>query len=155
MDAAFDDVMRHCAAARRNGGGTWITDAMFTAYGQLHREGHAHSLEVWEGEALVGGIYGVAVGRMFFGESMFSLRDHASKLALIALCKGLTAKGFPLLDAQVSSDHLQTLGAFEIARSDFCQQIARLVTQPGHVGTWRNWFGELEPSNLQQPAGGG
>jgi leucyl/phenylalanyl-tRNA--protein transferase len=139
IDSAFDEVMRHCAAPRRDGDGTWITDAMLDAYARLHREGHAHSLEIREGERLVGGIYGVAIGRMFFGESMFSLRTNASKLALLALCKVLNENGFPLLDAQVSSDHLETLGAFEIGRGEFTRRIAQLVARPGHVGRWTDW----------------
>lgn len=148
VDTAFDAVLRQCAEPRRDGDGTWITDAMRVAYGQLHREGHAHSVEVWADEALAGGIYGVAVGRMFFGESMFSLRDNASKLALLALCKGLSDKGFPLLDAQVSSNHLETLGAFEISRNEFSQHIAKLVAQPGHVGNWSSWLGNPEVQAL-------
>lgn len=147
-DTAFDAVVRQCAAPRRDGDGTWITEAMLEAYVNLHRQGHAHSLEVWEDETLVGGIYGVVVGRMFFGESMFSLRANASKLALLALCKGLDAKGFPLLDAQVSSDHLETLGAFEISRAEFSRRIASLVTQGGHVGSWSDWIGEINIKTL-------
>lgn len=148
VDTAFDEVMRQCATPRRDGDGTWITDAMYQAYRHLHREGHAHSLEIRDGGNLIGGIYGVAVGRMFFGESMFSLIDNASKLALLALCKGLARNGFPLLDAQVSSAHLETLGAFEMPRDEFSLQIAGLVKQTGHVGNWGNWFGELPVRDL-------
>ena len=143
VDTAFDDVMRQCAAPRRDGEGTWITEAMYQAYRSLHREGHAHSLEVRDDGRLIGGIYGVAVGRMFFGESMFSLADNASKLALLALCKGLSRKGFPLLDAQVSSGHLETLGGIEMPRDEFSLKIAGLVTQSSHVGNWGEWFGEM------------
>lgn len=148
VDREFDEVVYQCAAPRRDGDGTWITDAMFSAYARLHREGHAHSLEVREGETLIGGIYGVAIGRMFFGESMFSRRSNASKLALLALCKGLARNGFPLLDAQISSSHLETLGAFEIQRDEFSRQISGLVAQPGHVGNWGGWFGELDAGEL-------
>ncbi|MGB0134469.1 leucyl/phenylalanyl-tRNA--protein transferase [Dokdonella sp.] len=157
-DTAFDAVMRHCAAPRRDGDGTWITEAMLAAYGHLHREGHAHSVEIWDQDILIGGIYGVAVGRMFFGESMFSLRDNASKLALLALCKGLDANGFSLLDAQVSSSHLESLGAFEISRGEFGECIASLVRQPGEIGNWTAWFGKNTIRNLgntspgQQPS---
>ncbi|MEZ5461680.1 leucyl/phenylalanyl-tRNA--protein transferase [Dokdonella sp.] len=139
IDTSFDEVVRHCAAPRHHGDGTWITDDMLEAYIRLHRKGYAHSLEIRDGDGLVGGIYGVAIGRMFFGESMFSLRSNASKLALLSLCKILSEKGFSLLDAQVSSDHLETLGAFEIGRDDFNRRIASLIAQPGRVGRWTDW----------------
>ncbi len=139
-DRAFDAVMRTCAAPRAGQPGTWITRSMLDAYRQLHALGHAHSVEVWDGDTLVGGIYGVARGRMFFGESMFSRRDHASKVALLGLADGLARAGFPLLDAQVSSAHLATLGAFELARSDFLARIGALVGAAAPSGSWTEGF---------------
>jgi leucyl/phenylalanyl-tRNA--protein transferase len=151
-DTAFADVMHHCAQPRHAEDGNWITEAMHDAYCRLHAQGHAHSIEVWDQDELIGGIYGVAIGRMFFGESMFSLRDHASKVALLALCRGLVDAGFPLLDAQIRSDHLQTLGAFEMPRREFSQQIAELVAMPGIEGDWHPRFGTIEPRLLANPA---
>ena len=147
-DRAFPAVIRACAQPRHDDAGTWITDDMFEAYCRLHEQGHAHSIEVWDGDELVGGIYGIAIGRMFFGESMFSRRDHASKVALLALCQGLAASGFPLLDAQVSSSHLLTLGAHEMPRQAFCRQVADLVNLPGPGGDWHRLFARIEPRAL-------
>ncbi len=147
-DHAFAEVMRACAEPRHDGDGTWITDAMFEAYCRLHAEGHAHSLEVYDGDALVGGIYGIAIGRMFFGESMFSRRGHASKVALLCLCRGLATQGFPVLDAQVCSDHLETLGALAMSRADFRREITRLCSQKGIQGSWAGLFDHIEPRNL-------
>lgn len=139
-DRAFEAVMRACAAPRAGQRGTWITRSMLDAYLRLHALGHAHSVEVWDGDDLVGGVYGVARGRMFFGESMFSRRDHASKVALLGLADGLARAGFPLLDAQVSSAHLGTLGAFELARSGFLARIGTLVDAPRRSGAWAEGF---------------
>lgn len=152
-DHAFSDVMQACAEPRHDDGGTWITDDMLMAYARLHAEGHAHSLEVYEGDALVGGIYGIAIGRMFFGESMFSRRDHASKVALLSLCRGLAANGFPLLDAQVCSNHLMTLGARAMSRADFKSQIDRLCALPGTAGNWATLFDGIQPRLLGVAAG--
>jgi leucyl/phenylalanyl-tRNA--protein transferase len=136
-DTAFTDVVRACAAPRATQGGTWITRAMLHAYETLHALGHAHSIEIIaDGERLVGGIYGVAVGRMFFGESMFSRATNGSKVALMALCRGLHAWGFPLLDAQVASAHLTTLGAFEMPRAQFVAHVERASAEPGRIGSW-------------------
>ena len=126
VDTAFAAVMRACAAPRAGQAGTWITQHMSDAYAQLHRLGHAHSVEVFDAnERLVGGIYGVALGRMCFGESMFSAATNGSKVALIALCRLLQGWGFPLLDAQVSSPHLATLGAREMPRRAFVEHVRR------------------------------
>lgn len=150
-DLSFAEVMHACAQPRHDGDGTWITAAMIDAYCRLHDEGHAHSIEIREDEELIGGIYGVAIGRMFFGESMFSRRDHASKVALLALCRGLCGHGFPLLDAQVSSDHLRTLGATEMPRSDFSRNIAELGAQPGIPGPWSTLFEGMMAKILGNP----
>lgn len=150
-DRAFGDVMRACAAPREDGHGTWITDEMLAAYQFLHRLGYAHSIEIRAGERLVGGLYGVAIGRMFFGESMFSRADNASKLALLALCRALHEWDFPMLDAQVASAHLFTLGAREIPRQAFCARVAELVACPIDPGSWRGRFPSLRPADLAVP----
>ncbi|NCT66312.1 MAG: leucyl/phenylalanyl-tRNA--protein transferase [Rhodanobacteraceae bacterium] len=147
-DSAFARVMRACAAPRAHDRGTWITDDMLAAYQRLHALGHAHSVEAWHDGRLVGGIYGVAVGRMFFGESMFSGATNGSKVALLALGRILHGWGFPLLDAQVASPHLFTLGAFEMPRHAFCAQVAELTAQPGIGGCWRGRIGPFAPSDL-------
>jgi leucyl/phenylalanyl-tRNA--protein transferase len=139
-DTAFAQVMHACAAPRRGQPGTWITRGMRDAYCELHRLGHAHSIEVRAGEHLVGGIYGVAVGHMFFGESMFSAATNGSKVALLALCRGLHAWDFPLLDAQVASAHLASMGAFEMPRVQFNTALSLLCDADAQAGSWsENW----------------
>ncbi len=133
-DTRFEAIIDGCATARRGGSGTWITDAMRDAYVGLHREGHAHSVEVLDGDRLVGGLYGVRVGALFCAESMFSAEAHGSKVALLALARALAAEGVPLIDAQVASPHLETLGARLMARNDFarwCAVAGTLPEQPG------------------------
>jgi leucyl/phenylalanyl-tRNA--protein transferase len=136
VDHAFDQVIRACAAPRTNASGTWLVPAMIDAYVALHRLGHAHSVEVWDGERLVGGIYGVAVGRLFCGESMFSAESGGSKIALIALARLLHDMDFPLIDTQVSNAHTLSLGAIEIPRVEFLQQVVQLGQRSGLVGSW-------------------
>ena len=126
-DAAFAAVMRACAEPRPGQDGTWITRGMVHAYEQLAAHGHAHSVEAWEGDALVGGLYGVGIGSMFFGESMFTRRADASKVALVALARQLGRWGLPLIDCQTSTAHLASLGACELPRADFVGEVARLV----------------------------
>lgn len=147
-DTAFAAVMRACATPRARERGTWITEDMFAAYQRLHAIGHAHSVEGWDGEQLVGGIYGVAIGRMFFGESMFSVATNGSKVALLALCHVLRECGCPLLDAQVASDHLFTLGAFEMPRRAFCARVAELTGQAGIEDSWSDRFPAPRPADL-------
>ncbi|HJR73370.1 MAG TPA: leucyl/phenylalanyl-tRNA--protein transferase [Luteimonas sp.] len=140
-DTAFAEVVAACAQTPRNGQrGTWITAEMQTAYLELHRLGHAHSVEVFDGQRLVGGIYGVAVGRMFFGESMFSAVSGGSKTALAALARGLVAWGWPLIDAQVESPHLLSLGAESWPRESFMARLAGLVELAGRPGPWSEAF---------------
>jgi leucyl/phenylalanyl-tRNA--protein transferase len=127
VDTAFDEVMRACAAPRPEQGGTWITDAVRAAYARLHRMGHAHSVESWRDGRLVGGLYGVAIGRMFFGESMFARETDASKVALVHLVRQLRAWGFPMIDCQQQTAHLASLGARPIPRASFAKELARLV----------------------------
>jgi leucyl/phenylalanyl-tRNA--protein transferase len=137
LDTAFADVVRGCAETRRDHEGTWITPAMEDAYARLAELGHAHSVEVWQGGGLVGGLYGVAVGRMFFGESMFSKASDASKVALVSLTRQLDAWRMPLIDCQMSTAHLASLGAREIPRSDFVAEVRYLVQQPAVPAPWR------------------
>ena len=126
-DRAFDRVIAACAAPRAGQHGTWITPAMRRAYLRLHRLGHAHSLEVWDGAQLVGGLYGVASGGMFSGESMFSARSGGSRVALYAACRALAAWGMPLLDAQVANAHTLALGAIEMPRAEFVDALTALA----------------------------
>ena len=122
MDTDFPAVVKHCAAHRK-GGGTWITPAMRQAYVQLAELGFAHSVETWQGGELVGGLYGVSLGRMFFGESMFSRRSDASKVALAHLSRQLAAWDFELIDCQIVNDHLTSLGARPMPRSEFLDRL--------------------------------
>jgi leucyl/phenylalanyl-tRNA--protein transferase len=135
-DHAFREVMLACAAPRAGQPGTWISADMIEAYTALHAQGHAHSIEVWDGTRLVGGIYGVVSGRLFSGESMFSGESGGSKVALIALARLLQAWGFPLIDAQVGNPHLIGLGAIEVPRALFLYQIEALREQPSLQGSW-------------------
>lgn len=137
-DRAFADVVAACAAPRRDGDGrTWLTADMRRAYEALHRHGAAHSVEVWgDAGALVGGIYGVAIGRAFFGESMFSRVTDGSKVALVVLARQLARWGVPFIDCQVRSDHLVSLGAVDLPRREFLRRVAAAVDQPGPAGPW-------------------
>ena len=135
-DVAFGQVMQGCAAPRPGQDGTWITRGMMYAYEQLAAHGHAHSVEVWEGEELAGGLYGVSLGRMFFGESMFSRRADASKVALVALARQLGRWGFPVIDCQTSTAHLASFGACDIPRPEFLGHVARLVRLEGPPSPW-------------------
>jgi leucyl/phenylalanyl-tRNA---protein transferase len=124
-DVAFADVMHACAEPRDTG--TWITPEYMVGYQRLHDLGHAHSVEVWDGDELVGGLYGVTVGAVFTGESMFHRRTDASKVALVALRDRLVERGFGLLDAQLPTDHLMSLGAVAIPRRDYLELVGRLA----------------------------
>jgi leucyl/phenylalanyl-tRNA--protein transferase len=145
-DRAFDQVVRACAEVPRRGQhGTWITGAMCEAYAELHARGHAHSIEVLDGDGhLAGGLYGVAVGRMFFGESMFSARSGGSKVALAGLAHVLRGWSWPLLDAQLENPHLMTMGAQAWPRTRFLREVRRLVALPGRAGPWSDAFGRLQ-----------
>jgi leucyl/phenylalanyl-tRNA--protein transferase len=136
LDTAFDAVIAGCAAPRAGQDGTWITTEMDEAYRQLARLGVAHSIEVWEGTTLVGGLYGVAIGRMFFGESMFSRVPNASKVALVQLGRQLDRWGFELMDCQMSTAHLASMGAREIPRGEFLRHVHRLTRQPAVPSPW-------------------
>jgi leucyl/phenylalanyl-tRNA--protein transferase len=147
-DQDFAAVIDACAAPRGAGTGTWITPEMRAAYLALHQAGHAHSIEVRDADTLVGGLYGVAVGCMFFAESMFSVRSNGSKAALLALARDLRRHGWPLIDAQVPSDHLFTLGAQTMRRPAFLVDVAKLVAQPGLAGNWQSRFGRIPAAEL-------
>ena len=136
LDTRFDEVMRRCAEPRGDDAGTWITDEMRVAYSDLASRGHAHSVEVWRGGELAGGLYGVAVGRMFFGESMFSRAPDASKVALACLVRQLQRWAFELIDCQMPTTHLASLGAREIPRTQFMGHVARLARLPAVPSPW-------------------
>ena len=143
-DRDFGAVIAACASAPRPGqDDTWITRDMQAAYCGLHRLGHAHSIEVRDDGHLVGGLYGVAIGRMFFGESMFSAESGGSKVALAALALRLREWGWPLIDAQVGNPHLDTLGAEAWPRPSFLAAVAEACAQPGRPGSWAGTFATL------------
>jgi leucyl/phenylalanyl-tRNA--protein transferase len=133
---AFGDVITACAEARVGQDGTWITADMTAAYLHLHRQGWAHSVEVYSGDKLVGGLYGLAIGRAFFGESMFSRLSDASKTAMLAVCRHLTANGFEVFDCQVESPHLLSLGATLLPREEFALLLSRACRDAAQFRDW-------------------
>ena len=137
VDTAFAAVLEGCAGPRRDQPGTWLGPEMREAYLRLHQLGYAHSFETWRDGSLQGGLYGMAIGRMFFGESMFSRSTDASKVALAALVGELRERGFPLIDCQMNTSHLTSLGAREIRRADFLRAVSALVNYAEPPGTWR------------------
>ncbi|RYY76133.1 MAG: leucyl/phenylalanyl-tRNA--protein transferase [Gammaproteobacteria bacterium] len=130
FDHCFNEIMRACAGPRRHSDGTWISEEIIASYTALHQRGFAHSVEVWCNDALVGGLYGMALGRIFFGESMFSRADNASKVGFAHLVQQLLAWDFQVIDCQVANDHLFSLGAVEIPRDDFQRLLLNFVSQP-------------------------
>ncbi|MEO8004739.1 MAG: leucyl/phenylalanyl-tRNA--protein transferase [Betaproteobacteria bacterium] len=136
-DTAFREVIESCSQPRQEQPGTWITPAMIDAYGELHREGVAHSIETWRDGELVGGLYGIALGRAFFGESMFMRATDASKVALVALVRQLELWGFGLVDCQMNTAHLASLGAREIPRAEFTRRLRELIHYPPVPAPWR------------------
>jgi leucyl/phenylalanyl-tRNA---protein transferase len=144
FDQAFDQVIRACAAPRSYASGTWLNADMQRAYGQMHRLGWAHAFEVWNGDELVGGIYGVAVGRAFFGESMFHRATNASKAALAYACACLQAWEYSLIDCQVHTPHLVSLGATEVSRHEFMESLRTLCPRAPGPAAWKSapsdWF---------------
>ena len=139
LDRCFRDVMRHCAGPRPQypDGGTWITTEMLDAYTRLHELGHAHSVETWQKEELVGGLYGVAIGGAFFAESMFTRVPDASKVALVSLVRQLQTWGFHLMDCQQSSPHVLAFGAKNIPRREFLDHLAIALALPEHHARWQ------------------
>ncbi|WP_130537264.1 leucyl/phenylalanyl-tRNA--protein transferase [Thiomicrorhabdus indica] len=144
LDQSFTEVMRNCSEVPRGGqSGTWITNDMLISYQKLHQLGHAHSVEIWQQGELVGGLYGVAIGKMFFGESMFAKHADASKIALVALSMQLQAWGFSMIDTQVETDHLNSMGAVQIPRAEFERDLSGLINQSFENKTWHftdDWF---------------
>jgi leucyl/phenylalanyl-tRNA--protein transferase len=135
FNRAYEGVLRACAAPRRSQPDTWITGAMLTAYLRLHALGHALSVECWDGDHLAGGLYGVVIGRIFFGESMFSRSTDASKVALVHLARQLAVREFRLIDCQIHSRHLQSLGAMPMPRRLFVNILDRYCGLPA-AGEW-------------------
>ncbi|QSX39377.1 leucyl/phenylalanyl-tRNA--protein transferase [Shewanella cyperi] len=137
INQAFSDVMAGCAQPRAKQDGTWITTTIQMAYRELHVQQRAHSVEVWLGERLVGGLYGLAVGQVFCGESMFHRHTDASKIAMLALHQHLSTQGFKLLDAQVMNPHLESLGARSISRTEFLARLKQLRDLEVSPDCWR------------------
>jgi leucyl/phenylalanyl-tRNA--protein transferase len=136
VDTVFETVMRACAAPRADAAGTWITSDMIAAYCELHRLGHAHSVETWVNGELAGGLYGIALGRAFYGESMFARADDASKIAFAHLVHRLQQRQFGIIDCQMNTAHLARFGAREIPRHEFSQHLAELVNYPQTDDVW-------------------
>jgi leucyl/phenylalanyl-tRNA--protein transferase len=150
LDQQFEAVMRLCGSSGHRGrsGGTWISEDMIKAYTRLHKMGFAHSVEVWKGEALVGGLYGLSLGKVFFGESMFALEANASKFGFITLVKLLTEKGFQLIDCQQETNHLGSLGARAIDREQFLDLLKLNEKE-------ETWIGRWTMDSLPRDSGGG
>lgn len=139
FDLAFEDVIRSCAAPRDNTSGTWITSDMTAAYLALHHAGIAHSVEVWREQTLIGGLYGLAIGKLFFGESMFSRESDASKVAMVYLVEQLKRWSYHLIDCQVYNPHLESLGAREISREKFETELKAHIDAPGALNWQIDW----------------
>jgi leucyl/phenylalanyl-tRNA--protein transferase len=145
-DTSFRAVMQACAEPRPHQAGTWISDRMIAAYGALHARGIAHSIETWIDGELAGGLYGVALGRMFYGESMFTRVKDASKIALVHLVRQLERWQFGMIDCQMHTAHLAALGAREIPRADFMRKLGELVNYPHEPGLWKLDRGGNQPA---------
>lgn len=137
FDTAFEAVMQGCAAPRGPETGTWISDEMLATYVALHEAGYAHSFECWMDGELVGGLYGMALGKMFFGESMFARRSDASKIAFVHAVNWLQSNGFSMIDCQMYTDHLARFGAREIERGEFVAKLKALLDAPEQLGPWQ------------------
>ncbi len=136
FDTSFREVITACSGKRKHEKGTWITAEMIEAYVVLHKMGYAHSIEAWSEGRLAGGLYGVSLGGMFFGESMFSRESNASKAAFIVLADNLTRLGFDLIDSQVHTNHMESLGAFEMERDEFLTIVKKSVKRETISGNW-------------------
>ena len=140
-DQNFEDVIKNCQKIERDDQpGTWITSKMLAAYIQLHKKGYAHSVEVWLDNELVGGLYGISLGKVFFGESMFAKVSNASKFGFISLVKQLIKKDFVLIDCQQETKHLESLGASAIKRKDFIDILNHNKIEETYIGSWENYF---------------
>lgn len=145
VDTAFDSVIRRCATSGdRKREGTWITSEMIEAYGRLHNEGYAHSFETWRDGRLIGGLYGVSLGHAFIGESMFYLEPDASKVALVYLAALLDKLGFAFIDVQQETDHLKSMGAISIPRTEFIKLLKVALQAETIKGKWTNFGGRNE-----------
>ena len=142
VDRDFRSVIKACQIQKRKGqaGGTWITEDMIEGYSELHDLGYAHSVEVWKGKKLVGGLYGISLGKIFFGESMFSLESNASKFGFILLVQKLKELGFRLIDCQQKTNHLKSLGGRSIPREDFLEYLDQNTREPSLLGSWTDLF---------------
>jgi len=137
LDTAFEEVIRNCATVhKKRDGGTWITEEMIESYIDLHNAGYAHSVESWMDDRLAGGLYGVSLGGVFFGESMFTLKNNASKVAFVKLAGKLVEWDFPVIDCQVTTDHMIRFGARELPRSEFMTRLKRALKLPTRKGKW-------------------
>ncbi len=143
MDTAFEQVIRACGDLRKDEEGTWISEEMIDSYTILHEMGYAHSVEAWQNNQLVGGLYGVALGKAFFGESMFHKVNDASKVAFFALSEKLKDWGFKFIDSQVSNPHLESLGSMEIHRTVFMDMLTQAVKMDALVGKWKYDIADL------------
>jgi len=145
FDQNFQEVIRNCQTAPREGqsGETWITEDMISAYQTLHDEGICHSVEVWENDELIGGLYGVALGKIFAGESMFSLKSNASKFALIKLGAVLQQLGFWLIDCQIENPHLKSLGGKELDRNSYLKLLRKNIFEKSDLGSWSRYSENL------------
>jgi leucyl/phenylalanyl-tRNA---protein transferase len=152
MDSAFDRVLEGCSLTPRPGqNGTWLIPEMVDAYNKLHVLGFAHSIEAWQGDELVGGLYGVSLGAAFFGESMFSSAPDASKIAFAATVRQLDAWHIGLIDCQVHTDHLERFGAYEVPRLDYLEMLKVALDEPTKRGTWDF---ELDLDQFAETGGG-
>jgi leucyl/phenylalanyl-tRNA--protein transferase len=136
FDRRFVEVIHRCSLPRKGISGTWITDEMSQAYQGLHDLGYAHSIEVWQGNSIVGGLYGISLGRCFFAESMFFRKSNASKYAFISLAEKLKLMDFIMMDCQVTTEHVMTLGAREISRKMFLSLLEKSMNQATLIGSW-------------------
>lgn len=144
LDSAFEQVIDICAKIPRQGqNGTWITEHMKSAYIDLHKIGMAHSAEIWKDGKLIGGLYGVSIGKAFFGESMFSFESNASKLALIRLCDWLAMRSFMVVDCQIFTEHLNSMGAQHISRNEFLDLLDNAMDGDTLIGSWAGMENEI------------
>lgn len=137
-DIAFSRVMSACGDNRKEG--TWITTEMRNAYKKLKKMGYGHSIEVWEDDDLIGGLYGLVIGKMYFAESMFSISADASKIALVSLCRQLVEHDFPLIDCQMQSPHLKSMGAVTISRKSYMDILKLATCDQAQPADWEEWF---------------
>lgn len=140
FDRAFEAVIRNCSRALRPyGPGTWLTEEMIEAFIRLHLAGYAHSVEAWSSDGLAGGLYGVSLGRAFYGESMFRRQDGASKVCLVRLARELESRGVHFIDCQQTTKHMQAVGAFEVSGREFRVRLEAALGYPTLMGSWASW----------------